>query len=137
MATMKLNAQSKSVAMPAAVPRTLRGQELVDGARARGERHRRHDLTLALDGAEDQVGAAGVESEHDTRVFHIPCWHPPPAPAVIVHGPSLPLSTARLQRSPHTVTAPMGRGRSTAGGDLGRGHLEEPQGLAEWVLRFF
>src|SRR5450759_4709251 len=47
-------------------------QELVDGARHRGERHRRYDLTLALDGAEDQVGAAGVESEHDTRVFHIP-----------------------------------------------------------------
>src|SRR5665647_3321928 len=45
-------------------------QELVDGARCRGEWHRRYDLAPAPDGAEDQIGAAGVEGEHDTRVFH-------------------------------------------------------------------
>src|SRR5450756_842933 len=36
-------------------------QELVDGARCCGECHRRYDLAPAPDGAEDQIGAAGVE----------------------------------------------------------------------------
>src|SRR5665648_1112798 len=71
-------------------------QELVEGTRCRGECHRRYDLASASDGAEDQICAAGVEGEHDTRVFHTSSGRLPPALAVIDHVASLPLSLIHI-----------------------------------------
>src|SRR5450756_1703287 len=75
-------------------------QELVDGTRCRGECHRRYDLASASDGAEDQICAAGVEGEHDTRVFHTSSGRLPPALAVIDHVASLPHPGTCPHRSP-------------------------------------